>query len=542
MESVNNWVHRINSTQAGVLGHEGVIPTTGKLAGTQRKIRSAISKEELATCLASRNIESVSFRDSRVNFLDLVYADVVNVLSSRADFKPPRILVSCHRADSFEGHKGWGDLAFGRKISEAMLRRFPGCELTLVGGAKIEPRQKKIVEQILGVDGVYTVFIDENQPHKGSAGLARAAADKADVHIVGPSEVVEELVEYMDQNSVCITEYATNTCLNNPLSDPPVKTGIFGAGVFVESQPVNSRIPESPVIKQYIGETIPHCGFELPANGLYFSYNCHDPAGTVLDLAAMHNGIPGDIKLVCRLGREEPGADLFESGKDDGLLRNLKKKGIEKVVVVRKGQEQVFPVGAATHGGKTLYLLDPFPLSEGDMHLLIDGSGPLTGTTGDVSFSEVLASGKLPIPHNTQKSENKKDLVTLSTILLGDDHPTVEYLLNASESHSMPLWMLRELYKRYPDEDFASFDTSIASMINDPEKKKKIEEGIDILLGVLYSHYNLEHYIHGQVCKRLVHKKFPEIADYHQSLLVDKGLTQEERTEKLQQFCEEVIA
>ena len=519
--------------------HEQVMQPSQPLTEVPRHVLSSISESELATRLASRNMKPLFFRDARINSLDSVYAKAFERFSSRPDFNPPSIVVSCHRADSMEGHKGWGDLAFGRKISEAMLRRFPGCQVTLVGGAKIEPRQKEIAQTILGVDGVTAIFIDENQKDKESGALARAAAQKADVHIVGPSEMVEDLIDHIDQSSVRITEYASNTCMNNQLPEPPVKTGLFGAGVFVESPPQVSRTPESAMIRHYIGETIPYCGFELPANGLYFTYNSHDPAGTILALAAMHNSVAGDIKLVCRLGPQ--GKELFAQGQDDGLLHNLNSKGINKVVVVSQNQKRVYATGSDLPGAKTLYLLDPFPLSDRDIHLLVAGSGPLTGTSGDVSFSEVLASGKLPIPHETQKSDIKHDLLALTKALLGDDHPTVKYVQKASAWHSLPAWQLRQVYEADPDTDMASSDSGLAALINDPNKRAKIAEGIGTLLGVINSHYSLEHYLHGQVCKTLLHKKFPELAGYHQDLVMDKSLTQEERKVKLQQYCTEMM-
>ncbi|MCL6268848.1 hypothetical protein M3P05_02640, partial [Sansalvadorimonas sp. 2012CJ34-2] len=500
--------------------------------------RPVLSRTDLTQKLQARNIQEISV-DDRVNPLDEAYTTHYQSMVGTDGYVPPNIVVSCHRADSLKGHCGWGDLAFGRKMSEAMLRRFPDTTVTLIGGAKIEPQQRRIAEEILNVQGVKSVFIDEKEPHHDmKGGEAKHAVEQADVVIVGPSEVVEEIADVLSENTVHITEYASNTCLNNPRSEKPVTTGIFGAGVFVEQNPLITRTPKSAILEKFVGNHIEHCGFERPSNGLYFTYNSHDPIGTALSLAQIHEDTLGNIKLVCRLGREDRGKGLLESGNDEAFLKNLGKKGIEKVVIVHKGEEKVHSTGAVSSEGKTLFLIDPFPLAGEDIHLLVDGSGPIIGTTGDISFSEVIACGKLPIPHETQKYELKRDLMSLSVAILGADHPLIRYLALTSSMHSLSPYILRRVYSTKPDCDMAKGSKKIAALLKNEDERLQIQEGIEVVLSVLRTHYNLEKYLHTQVCKTLLHRQFPELTDFHKQLVENQCLTQQEKKAQLAEFMQ----
>lgn len=76
--------------------------------------------------------------------------------------------------------------------------------------------------------------------------------------------------------------------------------------------------------------------------------------------------------------------------------------------------------------GRIVRIIDPSHLSNTDMLVLIKESSPLTGCTGDMSFSEVVSCGKLPLYQTMwQKEAFFKQITYITGILHPEEYPNL---------------------------------------------------------------------------------------------------------------------
>ncbi len=110
--------------------------------------------------------------------------------------------------------------------------------------------------------------------------------------------------------------------------------------------------------------------------------------GFVQAVAVMQKDNVDDVDIICTM-----------ESLDQLDIDVLRKYGVGKVVLMKRdeggrlSEKESLQVAAS---GKEICILNPFPIPNDDMKVLLKFSQPLVGCTGDVSISEVLANRKIP--------------------------------------------------------------------------------------------------------------------------------------------------
>ena len=110
--------------------------------------------------------------------------------------------------------------------------------------------------------------------------------------------------------------------------------------------------------------------------------------GFVLAAAASQKGQKEDMDIVC----------AFENLSQLDTIA-LKGSNIGKVVLMtrdKEGKLQETDTLDLGQPGKEIRILNPFPIPNDDMKILLKFCQPLVGCTGDVSITEVISNGKIP--------------------------------------------------------------------------------------------------------------------------------------------------
>ncbi|WP_154017776.1 hypothetical protein [Candidatus Protochlamydia phocaeensis] len=106
----------------------------------------------------------------------------------------------------------------------------------------------------------------------------------------------------------------------------------------------------------------------------------------------------------------------------------LKKQGIGKIQFILLKDEESQIEEITIQEGKTLRLINPFPLKHSDMITLMHASSVLVGCTGDHSISEVMGCNKCPFYEiASHKWEFWKNFMAVGQAKLGPDSPLIKY-------------------------------------------------------------------------------------------------------------------
>ncbi|WP_281646576.1 hypothetical protein [Parendozoicomonas sp. Alg238-R29] len=339
--------------------------------------------------------------------------------------KRPRIVVSCQRYPGPMRHQGWGDFAFGKKICDGLNKSFPSASLQLVAHGEWSSIDNRRVEKIIEGDGLPVTLVNYNktQTRKQKQSIEKTYRE-ADIIISGPAVVVDEVLPYLADKTIVIREYKTCADQIPKYASPPIsfsQTGLHHNGVFMCSPRIEDRKLQNPILKKYLGETIPRCEFDFPSKALYYSYNKMCAPAFVFAAASVEQDRAKDVYVVTTIPQGEV-EFLFR------YKNKLKRFGITEIILVKDGKEQKTPSSKKPNQpGKRLFVIDIPVVTNHDLELLIDGAGPLIGITGDISFSSVLAAGKFPTPYYFD-GYYRQLISCIPEQLQDQKHPLREYL------------------------------------------------------------------------------------------------------------------
>lgn len=305
-------------------------------------------------------------------------------------------------------------------------------------------------------------------------------------------------------------------------------------GIFIKEPPLKNSLTclQSEVLKDFLFEKKSICEEDVKEyfqkNEIYFSYLPSDKKIMRMFLYASTASQTNQNKNIDIISHLHPS----DSEIDYPFLNEL---GISKIEFIYKEEDKIVKVVKETGSeGKQMRIINPFPLAQEDMHLLIFNSHMLTGCTGDQSFSEVISFNKLPF----YELRRHKQLFFWHYLRLAEyelspeENVLKEYLSEVMKNIEIGNLSEEEIKKR---------SILIAKLVNKPgliEQTQKLNE-------IIQKKFSFNESLKGIVAQKLFQQKFPEFIRLEEkliSLVIKPEIsTFQEIWDRLSQKAEELL-
>jgi hypothetical protein len=241
-------------------------------------------------------------------------------------------------------------------------------------------------------------------------------------------------------------------------------------------------------------------------------------ASFILAAAASQANLSGDFDIICALD------ELMNL--DQKALRALNIGCVIALEPDHQGnliEEQRLEIQPE---GKTIRILNAFPLSNDDWMLLLKFCEPLVGCTGDMSFIEVLSNRKIPFYQIVfHKTDFVKQLIKLTGYI---------YQGQFVKLHKLFKTLLSTLSHHYSlKKDFSRDCAEIGKMV-DQEFVAEMHNFVDCV----QKYYNANEILASRAKRALAQGEHPELKQLEQELLkswMNEEITLEEACQQLQE-------
>ncbi len=381
--------------------------------------------------------------------------------SPKPDSKKKADIVVCavqYLGNSFI--RGLGDVAHARKAADFFQRNFPGRVIKIIiqDNAESEKELDRIKKIITGEGEIIEHIIEKKTLGENNETIKRWLSE-ADFIFHAPSQLIKELSKNIDkyksklvqtftyeEYKTCITdsEYKqlnserptkkenseeSNNALKKWLSEislgyrghitheEHLKIYDFGLGLSKNRLYLNNReIPNSfknTQLRDLFQDKINNSEISISPqndNPIIYAYagvgSEYFFLGMFRYIAATEGKDTRDIHIISPITF---GADILDEREKEKLETDLKQlnTGISLTIHYNEDQkDKTMFISGSNNNNKNIFIINPFQneyIADSDISLLYVIAS-MVHTTGDISFSDCLSIGKIPIPHKKKPS------------------------------------------------------------------------------------------------------------------------------------------
>lgn len=318
--------------------------------------------------------------------------------------------------------RGFGDIVSGVKALEYLRNLFPEAKYSFVFEHYADKTgELERLMSITTIEGVKTFILDgrrktnaQSSDQHPLAGVHQEAEvsqllEEANVVFHGPSGLIAPLAASNGQyanKTVSVTEYDENTGDYNPNDChgiPLFYMGFRHNRLYLIEKPYLDTEFKNELLRCYCANPVSKNRGESGKNVFYFAYG-HTfgfIAQMVRVLVLMEGNNNRDVVLV-----SSKDLDLDEDSKDFAKLLPpcCPYKSVKVFQINSNGEKIELEIFNNPHGRyeKSIRIISPGRLENSDVHLLQQGS-EINYSSGDISTTDVLSKGKIPIVDPNKK-------------------------------------------------------------------------------------------------------------------------------------------
>ena len=328
------------------------------------------------------------------------------------DLKPMSVVVCCQQYSSDNpAARGFGDLVHGVRVIQVLRKYVPNKNIGFIAEYYGNVQEKKIFDIILKTNNINYILINEQLKQDSSQNIIQAKAkfwlDNAKSLINGPFHLIS-LVKHNENyfsKLLFFREYEDN------IKHEDIKTVIERIGITrnilhivdYSSLKLNDEF-ESPILQ------LIHTQQKSYGSRIYFLYTTlTEEAGYLINailanILCIEKNNTNDISVITTayfdLDFQEDTSKIINSLAYNSQLKltfhlpNNEQACIDYKI---KPNNRIIKPNC-----KNISIINPFPLTEHDM-LKLNLIADCIHSNGDISFSDALSAGKIPIVNKKQK-------------------------------------------------------------------------------------------------------------------------------------------
>lgn len=474
-----------------------------------RKFLQTKSIERLEDSLSKENIEDLQYLEKRWKFkLDRLFTEATQSLFRNAPVSTDQEIVLCGNICK----DGLGDFYHLVNAARILKEAFPSQKISLVMDFKeYKSRQSKI--QLPQEFECIVYDSEKDSPNSDLVAKGREKLAKAHLIVNLPDKYPLELIsEAKKKNPECKKPirfmeygYGDDSYSRNWGDKATVAMGVNPSEVGIVIKPQLSEgllnLENGALIKLLMGKEAPSIADErsyIDATSRCFCY-------------ARKEGVVQFIRIACAAYAEDAKPLDIVCPFDDSYylyLKNIPNENpeIAKIQFYKKtpeGKIELIKESAREGAGKTVRIIDPFPLTEHDFQIFAS-KADFMGCTGDISFTEAVSYGKTFF-YNAP--EHKADFI--------------ESLADFAEERFGEDSLLAVCFKIMSELDFMDLNGDEISQFGKLLRNPKTREETRLFCEEIRKYYNFNEHLIDRVSRDSFLQLHPDIGILEKSLRKD---------------------